>query len=105
MVSQLSVPFLNVSWSPVIVYDELMDLVSYNISFNGTHYNTTSNAWTKFNAADVPHQCDDIKLSITPFVAASNQTLVGNASQWNISEYCIYLYYLIFSPLFTCSSL
>lgn len=88
MVHQLNPPFLNISWSPVIVYEGLT--VSYNISFDGIYYNTTFDAWTKFNATNVP-QCNDINLSITSFIAASNQTLVGNTSQWNISK-CLYFY-------------
>ena len=82
-VSQLRTAFLNISWSPVSAYEGL--IVLYNISFNGT-YSTQSNTWTTFNTADRA-QCDYISLSITPFINATDQTLVGNASQWNISEY------------------
>ncbi|XP_019857839.1 PREDICTED: uncharacterized protein LOC100639376 [Amphimedon queenslandica] len=89
VVSRLSVAVLNISWSPVLIYDELLGLLSYNVCFNDeTYYNTTSNTWTTFNTTDLDLvQCDTINLSITPFIAASDQTLVGNTSQWNITYY------------------
>lgn len=76
-------------------------IVSYNISFNGT-YNTQSTTWTKFNTRDRSSaQCDYINLSITPFIAASDQTLVGNTSKWKISEY-IYIMIMLISFHNTC---
>lgn len=81
-VRRLTDLLLNISWDPVFSYNELT--VLYNISLNET-FDIVQSSWTTFNATKVD-QCEIAIFDITPFINKTNQTLVGDTSEWNISE-------------------
>ena len=86
-VRRLTDLLLNISWDPVFFYTE--SVVLYNISLNETFDIVQSCTWTAFNATKVD-QCEIASFDITPFINKTDQILVGDTSEWNISEYSLY---------------
>ena len=81
--AKLTDTLFNISWNPVFSYDGLT--VFYNISLNGT-LDVQYYTWKTFNVSEMDVS-ENFFFSVTPFINSTDQTLVGNTSQWdNISK-------------------